>query len=465
MAFKLEQVRRLTIALIISGAGNVTLLAFLVYWTLHERPPIPYFELKPANYQEQQSPLAIDHSNSEVIRYFKKMPLEWLIARLKNTQLVENGYTQRDLALASLTAFHHFDLTKALSGLPAPSQKRSLVYGKFRDGTPAEMTVYPGLSDKYFDQIVEFAAREKWPLTSQGLFLALRKNQLQDPSLIDAFIMTPEFLMVEMLFARATSPVEKKELLEVLMQGDWTLVHTFADQQRAFQDFSPARRQRFLLDYINKDSAAAAFLILKTEGNFAAQKLDDAQVMHMLKLLETKSPEAQQFASTLLTSPRSDEVWKMAASRLYEYAGESLPENLPHQTALTRFVPANTVIEAAEPQAQVVATVAPPIVPPAPKPVAKPQKPQTLANAPAKKATPKAEAPKPVKVAANTPKQVSKPVLPAKENRYIVQEGDTLWKISQRYKIDMRVLKTHNKLESDRLKPGTTLRIPASTKK
>lgn len=436
----MDPIRRLTTALFISGGLNVVLAALFCYWLMYERPPTPFYELKPASQMEQQSPLAIDHSNNEVIRYFRKMPLEWLVTRLKNTQLVENGYTQRDLALAGLVAFHHFDLERAMAGVAPPNQKRSIVYGKFRDGRPAELIVYPGLTDKQFEAIVAFATRERWPLTSKGLFLALRKLQEPNPSLADTFIMTPEFQMAEMLFGRGEIAVDKNELLEVLLQGDWEALNTFAIQQRASQDLSPARRQRLLLDYIQRHSKAAAYLMLKTDGDFAARKLDDVHVLMVLQLLEKKNSLAEQFAATLLTSPRSDEVWKLAATRLYEYAGESLPDKQIYHAALSRFVPKNTVIQAAEPPAPVLATKAPPILPPPPRPpVSKlsPSKP-VLANAKPKATIP----PKP------------------KDTTYIVQEGDNLWKIAKRHKIDMQQLKAYNKLKTDVLRPGATLKIP-----
>lgn len=43
---------------------------------------------------------------------------------------------------------------------------------------------------------------------------------------------------------------------------------------------------------------------------------------------------------------------------------------------------------------------------------------------------------------------------------YVVQEGDSLWKISRKFKVDLEVLKAHNRLESESLKPGKVLEIP-----
>lgn len=432
----LERVKRLSQALFVSGALNIGLLAAFFYWMVKDRPPTPYCELKPANSKEQQTPLAIDHSNSEIIRSFKRLPLEQLVAKLSNSTQVENGYTQRDLALASLVAFHYFDLDRALLGNQQPAQKRSIPFGKHRDGTIAEITIYPGLSEEQFQAIINFANTEKWPLTSQGLFLMQKNSQeMKDPSLADAFFLTPEFLSVEMLFNRADIPIEKGELLTVLIDGDWQMLATFNAHQRLSQDLSPARRQRFLLDYIDHDSKAAASLMLKTDGAFASKKLEDRQVLGILALLTEKSAESQQFAIDLLTSPRSDAVWQMASQRLYAYAGEPVPENVSHQTVLARFAPDKVVIEKQEAS------------------LSKNDSEESHKEAAKVVLAVKPSAVKAVKETIKQPPQ-------KKFRLYIVQEGDSLWKISKRFKVDIEAIRQNNHLDSDFLKPGTTLRIP-----
>ncbi len=416
-------VQRLGKALLVSGIFNIALLALLFYWLINETPPRPYCESKPAEKQEQQAPLAVEQSNGEIIRSFRTMPIEQLIAKLTNTQLVENGYTQRDIALAALSTFHHFDLARALLGHAQPAQRRKIPFGKNRAGERVEVIVYPGLSEEQFQAIVHFANTERWPLTSHGLFLRLRKQRGEyDPSLADAFFLTQEFLAVEMLFNRSEARVEKNELLNVIFQGSWSMLSKFVEQQRTAQDLSPARRQSFLLDYIKRESRAAAYLLLKTDGAFAARKLDDEHVIVLLNLLLEKTPEAEQLALTFLTSPRGDAVWQLAAVRLYDYAGEPKPDKNLHHAALTRFVTQTNA--AAVPRA--------PSAPPA-SPVAS-QQPPAASNA------------------SKSP--------PRRGQLYIVQEGDSLWKISRRFHVDIETLKVYNQLDSDFLKPGTTLKIP-----
>lgn len=427
----LDRIRRLSQALLISGGLNIGLLALFFYWLVKETPPRPYFELKPAIKQEQQAPLAIDRSNASVILSNKQLPMEQLIAKLTNTQLVENGYTQRDLALAALVTFYHFDMGRALLGKAQPAQKRTIPIGKTADGEPYEITIYPNLTEQQYKAIVHYAHRDRWPLTSKGLFLLLRKQAAaHDPTLEDAFFLTPEFLAVEVLFSRSEATVEKSELLKIVLQGDWSLLSSFIEQQKVSQDLSPARRQRFLLDYIARESRAAAYLLLKTDRLFAIKKITNEQVVAVLNLLVEKTPEAEKYALAQLTSPRSDEVWHLAAKRLYDFSGEPFPEKSWHHAAVMRFVAPHALFESTIPKGMPKVAAAPSVKTPSsetlqPTPVHKPQAP-----------------------------------LPNRERAHVVREGDSLWKIAKLYKVDIDRLKEHNKLESDFLKPGTTIKIP-----
>ena len=426
----MDRVRRLTQALFVSGGLNIVLLTLFFYWLVKETPPRPYFELKPADKEEQQAPLAIDRSNAAIIVSNKRLPMEQLIAKLTDRQLVENGYSQRDLALASLVTFFHFDLSRALLGLAQPSQQRIIPFGKTPDGELCEVTVYPNLSEQQYEAIVLYANRDRWPLTSKGLFLLLRKKAgRHDSTLEDAFFLTPEFLAVEMLFSRSEVVVEKSELLKVMCQGDWTMLSAFTEQQRVAQDLSSARRQQFLLDYIERESRAAAYLLLKTDRLFAIKKLDNVHVLKILNLLVEKTPEAEYYALAQLASPRSDEVWQLAASRLYDFAGEPLPEKSLHHTALLRFIPSR------------VATTAP---------STRPLPDKTRTSIP----------PKQNEDAVKGIVENKAPQITTKNRAYVIREGDSLWKIAKLHKIDIDALKDYNKLESDFLKPGTVIKIP-----
>lgn len=418
-----KEIRKLTQCLFLSGALNIVLASFFFYGMIRERPPTPYFELKPANIDEQQVPVAMDHSNEEIIRYFKSLSFESLLTKLSHAELVESGYTVRDLALSCLVTFHHFDLRRALLDDVQPTQARILSFGLKKDGKQAKVLVYPGLTDKQFESIMRFAKRERWPLTSKGLFSNL-KHKNEDHFLADAFYLTPEFLSVETLFNRSEIGIEKSEILNVLLDGSFVMLSSFSEHQKQSHDLTAARRQHFLLEYIKNNSKAAAYLLLKTDGPAMVRKLDDEHVIKMLSLLTENTHDAGKFALALLTSPRSDAVWKMATIRLYGYAGEVIPEKFHYEQALHKFLPANLSLKKTREQSAI------PF--------------ENIANA----------------LPQNHGIKNIESINPSnRETLYVVQEGDSLWKISRRYDVDIDLLKKINQLNSDFLKPGTILKI------
>jgi len=46
------------------------------------------------------------------------------------------------------------------------------------------------------------------------------------------------------------------------------------------------------------------------------------------------------------------------------------------------------------------------------------------------------------------------------EVKYVVKKGDSLWKISRKYKVTVEAMMAINELKDDRLKPGQELIIP-----
>lgn len=407
-----KKIRHLSQALIISGAVNIGVLSLLLYWMLTERPPTPYCELKPASYEQQQAPLADQREVVEVLAQLSQLAFPQLVESLSHQQVIESGYAECDLALACLMALHHFDLQRALPRNEQPRQQRLLAWKPDAQKTPITLVVYPDLTPQQFKTIIQFAKIERWPFTAEGLFLLLKQQQKEktvDPSLIDTFSLTPEFWTVELLFNRSHPHIDKNEILTLLLEGEWTTLKQFVDRQRQVHDQSDARRQRFLLDYLKAGCPSAAALLLKKDWEFAVKKLDDQQVITMLQNLPKKLPESTRFTKEMLTSPRSTKVWQQAVQWLYVKVGEPMPKEWNYQQALDRFV----------------------------------------SNKPQKDLQPQAAAP---------PAQNLTPHLTPRT--YIVQEGDSLWKIARRLNLTTEQLKQHNQLQSDVLKVGSVLSIP-----
>jgi hypothetical protein len=392
-----RRLRFLTQTLLISGALNIGLLATFIYFVL-EAKKVTFLEL------ESKAASSLPETNQQILHAYSTLSFQELLIRLDVRDLAEEGYSKRDLALSCLVAFHHFNLEKALGG--DFFQKRKII---FKNGQEMiEIFSFPGLSEEQYQAIVQYVRTEKWPFTTQGLFFEIQHlKEEADPSLLEAFYLTPEFHAVKLLFVRSGISSAKEAALKLLLSGEWALLKKFFHEQKQAQNFTPQRLLIFLIEYLHRGSSVAAQLLLETEFEFACKRLDDPHVLLLLDLVQEKNKIVESFAKSLLLSPRSDAVWKRAAALLFSFEGESLPEPYDHAAALSRFFPQS--------------------------------------------------APPPEKMIQSEEKR--------EEKVHTVQEGESLWKIARRYKIPIDVLIQHNQLASEKLKVGKKLRIPVVEKK
>lgn len=405
----LRQIRTLTISLFISGALNVLLIAFTFFWAFRERPPTPYCELKPK--AENTRSYAFSPTNADLIKNYKALSYEQLFSKLMKTGLVEDGFTERDLALAVLAAFHDFDLEKALGKFSLPLQKRMLSFNEGQE----KIIIYSGLTNDQFDSILTYIHTEKWPFKSKGLYHLLKKEQYkEDQTLLDAFMLTQEYALTEKLFKNF--PIKKEDVLFLLQEGDWGLLSAFIEKQKTSPDFGDENRQRFLLGYLKAGSKTAAKILLKTDFEFVSKRLSDPTVISIARLIEENTPEASQFLASLAASPRGDQVRAIVTDKYEELTGKKWEPLVSRTTTLGSAATIEKAIPIKE----------------APK---SPMKPVAKVTQPPKK----------------------------KDVLYIVQDGDSLWKIAKLFKVSINEIRSVNKLKTDFLKPGTPLKIPPKT--
>ncbi len=414
---QIHRTRKLTQILIVSGTINILLLATFVYSVLKEREVSVPFELKPIA-KEQHIPTV---TNEQLLRAYSTLSFQNLLLRLDHKEFIEDGYTKRDLALACLVAFHHFNLERALGGLEV--QKRLIPfrnaesYEKGQEQIP--LIIFPSLADFQYQAIQHYARTEKWPFTAQGLFFEIQRSSFpRDPTLLEAFYLTPHFHTVFLLFSRTGLKMEREVLVEMLAQGDWNTLNTFTEQQRVAQDLSLEKRRSFLLEYLDQRSTIAAKIFLETDPEFTSKRMSDAQILTLFDLLPSSCAPLISFARDLIVSPRCDAVWKKAAASLYAMSGQVLPEPYDHLVTVQRFAPHMA---------------------PTPK-VAEP----IVAVEPVPKVVPEAVA-------------ATKSV---KKRTHTVGPGDNLWKIARKYNVTIESIKLQNHLESERLRVGKVIEIP-----
>lgn len=315
----------------LSVALNCIFVLLFFYTALREEPLRRSFVYRPSPGKGE-----VGASNRALLQAMRGWSWERLVQSLENRDLQEDGYATRDLALAVLVAWHHLDIARPLAGKRVQERRLPL-------SPSLEIQLYPGLGDEAFAQIQHFIAVERWPLTSRGLYAHLKEGKPVEASLLQAFFLTPEFHALEALFARSPVPLRRGTLLKMVCEGSWKILAQYAESQKGAQDFSPGRRQCLLLEYIRGGSKTAAYLMIMTDRLYAEKRLDDRQVIDILRLLTEKTQEAALFARELLEAPRADSVHQEAARCLYAYAGEILPQPFDYAMALKRFTAGRTL--------------------------------------------------------------------------------------------------------------------------
>lgn len=391
-----KRTKFLTQALIISGTLNIALVSTFFYFVLQDKQTAVSFENAPV-----KSAAHTAVSNEQCLLQFSTMSFSELLSLLESKESMEASYKKRDLALAALVAFHHFNLQKALG--TAPQQQRTVSF--LHEGIErVDLTIYPGLSDDQFEAILRFAKTEKWPYTAEGLFFEIKQSKPpQDPTLLESFYLTQEFNSIATLFSRAGFSFQKEVLIELISQGDWQILKEFTLEQKQVQDLSPARLRDLLVKFLKKRSLIAARVLVEIDREFLVKRLEDPDLLLLLDVIAERSTPVDLLLKELLFSPRSDAVWRKAGEKLYGLAGLPVPEPYDHHLTIRTFFPAN---------------VPPPSV-----------------------------------ASSETEKKKGK-------RTYIVQHGDSLWKIAKKHKVSVEALRQQNRLESEKLKPGKELEIP-----
>lgn len=372
----------LNISLIISGALNIGLIATFVVFSMQNSASFGFGQS-----QETASLKEKKLSNPSELTSMAKLSFRELVTLLTNRDLVEEGYSKRDLALSALVAFHHFNLEKALGA--TITQKREIVLDN------QTISLYPGLSDEGFDAVIRFAYQEKWPLTSKGIFLLLQKS-VKDESLEQAFMITPEFYAIQLLFQKTDMPQDSSTLLRLALEGNWDLLERFAKEQQQLLDLSVEKRRRLLLSYLAHKSKMAAELLLKTDFAFSQKRLDDRGILDVLTLLDQRSDETEAFCRGIIVSARGDAIRQVAEEKMEFFTGE-------------------------------------------------PMKQQTTVVAPAAVVVPRAETRVETRV---------------ETRYHTVGQGESLWRIAREYKVKVDDIVLLNGIDKDKLYPGMTLKIP-----
>lgn len=288
--------RNLSAALIVSIVLNVILISYISYVKL-ESFSLPSFA------EEEQlayDSLTVNLHPLDAYHLFDALSQEELIRHLTDKRWVEDGLKMRDLALAVLVEKNGFDIQRGLGHLP-----ESRIW-QFEN---IFLPIFLSVSDAEFVALEAFGKREQWPILPQKMLQILQEKKVSDPRLEETFMLTESFQKL----ARALSKADVKLVLQMVLEGDWELLNSVSEHPTS------ENRQKILLAYLDKDSPAAALLLLQLEPYFAFKQLDDDYVLKTLRLLKERNALTVKFALSMLASPRGEAVKELAMQRLASF--------------------------------------------------------------------------------------------------------------------------------------------------
>lgn len=293
--------------LMLSGALNIGLFVSIFYWFVKEKVLLP----EPVLAQEVIKQ-ARDFESDGV---FSEQSFEDLLLSLGRSERLPSGYQEREVALAYLVGHHDFDLSRALLGLSQVEPN-----GQF-GGLP----IYSGLHEEQWKAIEAFAKSERWPISSVGLFQRLRlAEKPYDPSLMNAFFLTHEFLVVETLFNRCEYPLEKAKLLEIMRVGSWGWLEAFAQGLSISKGSLGLKRRQFLVHYAQLGAPVAAKALIVLDSEYLIKDVDSENLKVILKALPNKpSARVEEFLNRLLKAGTHSSLTGLVEKMLREVAPPS----------------------------------------------------------------------------------------------------------------------------------------------
>jgi len=222
------------------------------------------------------------------------------------------------------------------------------------------------------------------------------KIGIKDADLINTFYLSDSFSKIFDALKLQDVAITSEQLLQVLLKGDYQDMERYLN----FIQKAPLHVEEFLTHFMSLGSEMAASLLLE-RPQFSVKTLTDKQAMSFIKLLSAYPDKQKKIADELFSSFRSD-LFKQ------EIINMGLAKALPKEEVQKTEV--NVIIKKFD---------------------------------------------HPLKKETVTVSKVEKI-----QRTYVIQEGDSLWKISRKFKVDVEKLKKANNLDSENLKPGKTLVIP-----
>ena len=299
--------RWLVLILIISGTFNVGLLGTLGYFAIRDKQTFKNYELKPV--ETRYGRASLSHTNEEELASLSLYSFEDLIRTLGDATPLEEGYTRRDLALTWLVSTHYFDIDRALPYLDT-TPKQAVFTGE--QGESLTLYFYPNLSEESYSVLRHFAQKEKFPITTRGLYERFVSTPTQP--IKKSLMRTFEYQAIDAAFTHTGDSIDSEKIFELILEGDWKTFETAAEIVRTSSQIDLDTKRQILTLYLSSGSPLAANILLTQDFTYAIKRLTNPEMEMLVRLTPEISPHHKALHAALQNSLRPDTlITKQAA--------------------------------------------------------------------------------------------------------------------------------------------------------
>lgn len=343
-----HRLKTLSHMLLLSTAFNVALvLAFLYRSCLQDRVDTSPDKTELIKIVENLHQEELYTNTYEAYKALKPLSFEKLLPFLEKDQALNSEISIRDLALGILVFDHLFNIQEALQEKKLPV--KHIIFINADHQTVAKQAYIPHLHYTHYKQIVYFANTEKWPFTSHGLFLKLKnKKNRFDSSLKGLFFQNQDFIRLKLIFERSNLSMSHDQMLDLLLEGNWKQFQNVWHLEKTISKSYLELRRKILENYLANGSKIAAQILVEQDPLYVCQHLSDPLLEKLVSEIDSAKPTYMPFLLEVLASRHNEKIAKKVSACLNDHSTEpsrttkKSSDNLLLSTHLTTFTPPNS---------------------------------------------------------------------------------------------------------------------------
>lgn len=306
--------------LIASLTLNLAFIATLFYFGVRDRA-LTRGVVKQGHATRKTKFLSLPPALNDLLSLYLEASFDELAEHLSNEDSVEQGQLVCDLAFAALAQRHFFAVEQALPGVML--EKRPYAVQHRETGQWEVVTLFAGLSKDQRAAVRDFARYERWPLTAEGLFLALQARAEKAPaSLKQAFYLSAEFQLVYQELKRHLQKLRCDDLLPFLLRVSWKEVKALHEGVVEAPCDAGALFFTFFHHLFARGDQEAGLVLFSFDKEAVFRHLTDKEIECLLNAFEVLTPEVEMFLTRLETSLRSDHIRSWSVHTLKRLGGE-----------------------------------------------------------------------------------------------------------------------------------------------